>query len=151
MRVRDAREDPTSKESIMKWMRCMLGLTWLVKRQMTIFANASQEKIDPTRIFDSLFIRRTFADKILNGAVKKVHLFRWNVDMGKELREPAELSGRWSKCSIAQCYGHECMITLGVVTRQADVFVHVESDYIFEGKLASLNKLNEMLVRRNGG
>jgi hypothetical protein len=75
-------------------------LTWLVKRQVTIFANAGQEKIDPTSIFNALLICRTLAYEVLNGAVEEVHLVGWDVNLGKELREPAQLSGRKRRVEV---------------------------------------------------
>ena len=41
------------------------------------------------------------------------------------------------------------MIAFRMVTWQCDVFVHVESDYIFEREFTSLEKFDEMFVGRD--
>ena len=45
---------------------------------------------------------------------------------------------------------HEGVVGLGVVLGQADVLGHVEGDDMLEGELAGLDKLHEVLVRRDG-
>ena len=45
---------------------------------------------------------------------------------------------------------HEGVVGLGVVLRKGDVLVHVEGDDMLEGEFACLDKLDKVLVRRDG-
>jgi hypothetical protein len=45
---------------------------------------------------------------------------------------------------------HEAVVALRVVPRDPNVLVHVESDHIAEGDLASFVALNKMLINPDG-
>lgn len=47
---------------------------------MSILTDTSQEKLDTSVIFDSLFISITLRDKIFCVSIEDVDLIRWNIN-----------------------------------------------------------------------
>ena len=57
-----------------------LRQTWLVKRDVSVLADAAQEKLDAAVLLDALLVGFAFADQVYGVAVEDVHLGRGDVD-----------------------------------------------------------------------
>lgn len=91
--------------------------SWLVEGNMSVFANASKEKINAASRLDCILVCVALGLWVGRIAIKDVDVGRMNVDMGKEMLP------------------HKGVIGMRVVSRQSDVLVHVEGDDIFERDL----------------
>lgn len=88
--------------------------TWLVERNMTVFPDTTEKQFDPTCLFYLFLVRVALFDQIRCVTIQKVDLGRGNVDVREEFSE------------------HKSMVALGVITRQANILIHVEGYHMFE-------------------
>ena len=95
---------------------------------MAIGANAAHEEVDAAVALDLLLVAGTFGLEVFSVAVQDVDIFLLDVDMTEEV------------------VPHEAVVALGMVLRDADIFVHVEGDHILEGDLAFLVKFHQFLI-----
>lgn len=100
----------------------------LVESNVAVFADACEEQVDAASDFYGILVRNTLGLEIGSVAVEDVDVGGVDIDVGEEVLP------------------HERMVRFGMVARDADIFVHVEGDYIFEGDLRWHGLLLELLL-----
>ena len=58
------------------------GRTRLIEGNVTVLANAGEEKLDTAVRFDGGFVRVAFRDKVRSVAIENMHLGRRYIDLG---------------------------------------------------------------------
>ena len=89
----------------------------LVEGDVAVLADAGEEEVDAASGFDGVLVADAFGLEVRGVTVEDVDVGRVDVDVGEEVLP------------------HEGVVGLGVVTRNADVFIHVEGDDVFERDL----------------
>jgi hypothetical protein len=84
--------------------------------------------MDSASSFNLLLVGKAFGLQIAGVAVKNVHVLRQNINVLEEI------------------VPHKVVIRFGVITRQIDVFVHVERFHVTERNSALLVELNQFAV-----
>ncbi len=112
------------------------GRSRLVKRDMAVSADAADEKVDFAVALDFFFIITAFGFVVFGHAVQDVDVFRLDIDM------------------FEKAFFHEKVVAFVVFRRQADIFVHIESDDIFKRDFSRLILADEFAIhteRRGSG
>ena len=111
--------------------------TGLVKGDMTIGADTSDEEVDAASFHDHLLVVLALSSEVGGIAVEDVDVLLRTVDM------------------IEQVTSHEGMIALGMGLGQTNILVHVKGDHVLEGHFSGTVGLYEGIVhadgRRTGG
>jgi len=88
----------------------------------------SDEKVDSTGSFNLLLVGQAFGLQIGGVAVQNVDVLRQNIDVLEEI------------------VPHKVVIRFGVITRQVDVFIHVERLDVSERNSALLMEFDQFTV-----
>lgn len=112
-------------------IRPVEGLTGLIERNVTVLANSAKEEIDAAHRLDLGFICIALPDKILCVSIENVDLGRGDIDYrtGYTSASHKTLEQHTVREKLAE---HEGMVGLGMILRETDVFVHIESNNILE-------------------
>ena len=102
--------------------------TGLVKGDMTIGADTSDEEVDAASFHDHLLVVLALSSEVGGIAVEDVDVLLRTVDM------------------IEQVTGHEGMIALGMGLGQTNILVHIEGNNVLEGNFACTVCLYEGVV-----
>ncbi|SBN21108.1 conserved hypothetical protein [Klebsiella variicola] len=99
-----------------------------VERDVAIVAHAAHEQVDFTVGTNFFFIATAFRIDIRRVTIQQVDIFCRNINVVKEITV------------------HEAMIAFRMLFWQADIFVHIKGDDVFEANLACFMHFNQRFV-----
>jgi len=105
--------------------------TGLVECNVPVGSDASEEELDASGLLYLFFVLLAFGLQIGRIAVEDVDVAWIHIDVGEEMLV------------------HEAVIAFRVVPRDANIFVHIESDHIAKRYLTSFVALHKMLVNQD--
>ena len=100
----------------------------LVESDVSVRTDAAHEEVDTACSLDGSLVLSAFCSEVSGVAIQDVDVFLLDVDVREEV------------------VPHEAMVAFGVLFRQSDILVHIESDDVCKRNLAGLVHLDEMLV-----
>jgi hypothetical protein len=99
---------------------------------VAIFTYACEEEFNPACVFYFLFVGFAFTNQVRDGPIENIDLFRWDVNVCKEVFEPTLRQFCNDNVTKDMVHVHESMITLRMIKWQANVLIHVKRDDILE-------------------
>jgi len=103
---------------------------------MAILANTPQEELDTAVMLNAGVVRVTFHDQVFGVSIQQVHLGRGDIDC-VSIISTGSVGGQIRRTVREKLAEHKSMVGFRVIARDADVLVHVESDYVFEPGIAN--------------
>ena len=82
---------------------------------MSVGTNTTHKEVDTTIRFDLLFVTGTLSIQIGSITIQDIGILRIDINMVEEI------------------IPHERIVAFGMFFRQADIFIHIKSNYIPEG------------------
>ena len=99
-----------------------------VERDVTIVAYTAHKQVDFTVRTDFFFILTAFCINIRRITIEEVDVFCWNINVIKEIAV------------------HKAVVAFRMLFRQANIFVHIESNNMLEAHLARFVHFNQCFI-----
>ena len=99
-----------------------------VKGDVTVNAAAAQEQINAAIGSNLIFIALALSFQIFSHTIENVDIFGRNIDVVKEI------------------VVHKVPVALIMLTRQANVFIHIKGNYVLKGHFTGLVLFNQTLI-----
>ncbi len=99
---------------------------------MTVNTNPSQKKVNAAEILHFLFITGALRFDIGSIAIEDVYVFTLNIDM------------------IEKVFPHKGVVTLGMIFRNPDIFIHIKGNDMFKRNFSGPVKSDQFPVNAKG-